>query len=148
MEEKVEIPQHVQKFISTELNLYRSYKTLVAELKKDIADEHNRSRQFDMNGIGGGSGSFGNPIESSVIKITSIEERIRLYEWRVRKVEAGMSVLNPEQIKLVEAKFFGEYSPSNEELIILLGYSSNRNKFYLMLNQVQYQFCLQFGVMP
>lgn len=148
MDERIEIPQHVRKFINIELSMYRSYKTLIAELEKDIADERERSRQFDLNPGIGGSDSFGNPLESSVIKITSLEERKRCYEWRTRKVEASMSVLGPEHIKLMEAKFFSGYAPDNESLIVSLGYSSNRNKFYFLLNQIQYQCCLQFGVMP
>lgn len=147
---RVEIPPYVLKYINTELSMYKTYKAAIEEMLKDIADIKAQSKNYSLNPSGGGGSFGGDPAQDAAIRITVLEEKIRFKEWRTRKVERGLEIFagNADAMNIINQKFFSEADFDNQQVMAAIGLASNRNKYYELLNLIQYKFGVIFGVMP
>lgn len=147
---RVEIPHHVQRYINTELSMYKTYKASVERMLRDVTDIKAQSKSYRYDAIGGGSGYVGDPAQDSAIRIMILEEKIRAQEWRIKNVERGLELFkaNVDAVNIINQKYFSGADFDNQQVMAAIGLASNRNKYYELLNLIQYKFGVIFGVMP
>ena len=140
-----EIPNHVKSYIERELKMCATYQSLIRELKHDLEEISEQYRCINLSTPGGGV-SENTMVEVIAMQRQAIESTIKDLEWRVRKIELGLNLLNDEQRKIVNCRVEGYLT--QEILIDELGYNSNRNKFYEMIYDANYKIGVMLGVMP
>lgn len=131
------------RYVENELYLYRMYKLSLEELKRDLEEISIETGQkpFEVVPIKNGPG---NPVSLMAIRAVVIEEKIKLKSSRIRKIEIGYSLLNPEEKELVDKKYFSGMDYTNEQLIIQ--FQLRRNRFYKLRDGVIYKYALIFGI--
>ena len=141
--EKEKIPDHIFKYVEKELYSYRLYQATVKELQRDLEELLERYPQFRTDKVVARN-EVGDPVGLAAIRAIFIEEKIRWNMERIRKIEAGLKILRPEERELVEKKYFSEVSYTNEELMLQLRLS--RNSFYRRRNEIINKFAMVFNV--
>lgn len=86
----------------------------------------------------------GDPVSLAATRALIIEEKIRWNLNRIRKIEAGLRILRPEEKQLVEKKYFSDAYYTNEQIMLQL--RMNRNSFYRMRNEIVNKFAIVFNV--
>lgn len=142
--EEEKIPEHIFKFIEKELYSYRIYQTALAELKRDLEElaECYPQLQADVISV---RKEPGDPVGLAATRSVIIEEKIKRNLNRIRKIEAGLKVLRPEEKQLVEKKYFSDVYYTNEQIMVQLQMS--RNLFYRIRNEIVYKFAMVFNVL-
>lgn len=143
-EENGQIPNHVFRYVERELYLYRVYKASVEELKWDLEDIMNRSRQFSVDPIPSNRGQS-DTVSLTIVQAAIIENKIQQKLTRIRKIEAGLQILTDEEREIVETKYFSNVDLTNEQIIAQL--NINRNRFYKLRYGIVYKFAMVFGVL-
>ncbi len=87
----------------------------------------------------------GDPVGLAATRSIIIEEKIKRNLNRIRKIEAGLKVLRPEEKQLVETKYFSDEYYTNDQIMIQLQMS--RNSFYRIRNEIVYKFAMIFNVL-
>ena len=142
IEEK--IPEHVFNYIEKELYAYRIYQTALGELEsdlEDLAEQYPQSRTDFFST----RKEPGDPVGLAATRSIIIEEKIKRNLNRIRKIEAGLKVLRPEEKQLVETKYFSDEYYTNDQIMIQLQMS--RNSFYRIRNEIVYKFAMIFNVL-
>lgn len=131
------------KYVENELYLYRMYKLSLEELKRDLEEISIELPQkpFEIVPIRNGPGD---PVSLTAIRTVLIEEKIKQNSSRIRKIEMGYSLLNPEEKELVDKKYFSGIDYTNEQLIIQ--FKLRRNRFYQLRDGVIYKYALVLGI--
>jgi ArpU family phage transcriptional regulator len=142
--EIIKIPEHIFVYVEKELYSYKIYKLAVTELGLDLQDVISQYGQMSTDRIPSHSGP-GDPVNLSVLKSLIIEEKIKQYLSRIRKIEAGINLLSNNEKGIVEKKYFSEGRFSNDQIMMEL--HLNRNSFYKMRDDIVYKFSLIFGVL-
>ena len=147
---RVEIPHHVLKYINTELSMYRVYKAAIEEMEKDIADLKAQSKNYSFNPSVSSGGFGSNPAQDAAIRISVLEEKIKAKKWRTDKVEKVLQLFsgNDDAMNIIRQKYLSEADFNNEQIMAAVGLASNRNRYYELLNRIQYSAGVIFGVMP
>lgn len=86
----------------------------------------------------------GDPVGLAAIRSMIIEGKIKRNLSRIRKIEAGLNLLRPEEKQLVEKKYFSEDYYTNDQIMLQLQMS--RNSFYRIRNEIIYKFAMVFNV--
>lgn len=84
------------------------------------------------------------PVSLAVTRALIIEEKIRWNLNRIRRIEAGLQVLRPEEKEIVEKKYFSDTYYTNEQIMLQLQLS--RNSFYRIRNEIVNKFAMVFNV--
>ena len=138
-----EISNHVKSYIECELKMCATYQALSEELKHDLEEIEEQYRCINLSTLGGGI-SENTMVEVIAMQKEVVESKIKDLEWRVRKIERGLTLLNEEQRKIVNYKVEGYLS--HENIIDELGYG--RKRFYEMLYDIHFKIGVMLGVMP
>lgn len=144
LEENGQIPSHVFRYVEKELYSYRTYKTAVEELEKDLADILHRSKQFSLDPVPSNR-EVKDTVSLAALRAVVIENKLEEKLRRIRKIEAGLKLLSPEEREIVETKYFSNLELTNEEVIIQL--RLNRNRFYKLRYEIVRKFAMVFGVL-
>lgn len=140
--EHKKIPDHVFYFIENELQLYPAYKQALAELEADLEDLINRSAHIPFDEIHMRNGPT-DIINLTVIRSLVIEEKIKAKLSHVRKIEAGLKIMNDEEKLILEKRYFlGLYS--NDQMMDVLHLA--RNKYYKIRDGIIYKYAVVFGL--
>lgn len=142
--EKVKISDHIFKYVEYELYSYRAYKAAISELEQDLKEVITYSSPSPSDFIPSRTGP-GDPVSLTALRTMVIEEKIRDKAWRIRKIEAGLSLLNSDERDLLERKYLCGIEFTNEQIIVQMCY--NRNYFYKLRNDIIYKFAIVFGVL-
>jgi hypothetical protein len=109
-EENIKVPDLIARYVEYELFAYRTYKIAVAELKKDLEDMKNHSRQFEPSLASSKHQTPGGPVSVTALRTIFTEEKLKQHLSRIRKIEAGMQLLSSEVKALVEKNTFPGWS--------------------------------------
>lgn len=139
------IPDHVFHYIENELQLYRTYKRALAELEADLEDLVNRSPQLPFDEVHVRNNSPSDIVNLTVVRSLVIEEKIKEKLSRIRKIEAGLKLVNDEERNIIELKYFSGIEYTNDYIIEELHIS--RKKFYKLRDGIIYKFAIVFGLM-
>lgn len=133
------IPRHIFRYIEGELYDYPiNYKKLIA-LKSDY---YNSTPQGDGSGIRGNSQA--SMTESKVMQILNDREVQRL-ERSVRALEDVIDTLSPDEMKLLNLKYFRN-THTNEGVRLELHIASTRT-YYTLKNNIIRKIAVRYGVM-
>lgn len=116
----------------------------MAELKKDLEELAERYPASRTDGVSV-SKEPGDPVGLTAVRSIIIEDKIRHNLSRIRKIEAGIKLLRPEEKQLVEKKYFSDVYYTNEQIMVQLKMS--RNLFYRTRNEVIYKFAMVFNLL-
>ena len=142
-----DIPSHVKSYIDHELKMKQTYQAMISELKYDLEEVSRQYKGAALKETGGNGYQTNTMVEIAAMQKEVIEGKIRDLEWRMRKIDRGLTLLNGDQLKIVECKMAG-YNLSYERIMNELGYDTNRNKFFEMLYDIQFKLGVMLGVMP
>ena len=131
-------------YIEKELYAYRIYQTALEELRSDLEDLAEQYPQARTDFVSNRK-EPGDPVGLAATRSIIIEEKLKRNLNRIRKIEAGLKVLRPEEKQLVEAKYFSDEYYTNDQIMIQLQMS--RNSFYRIRNEIVYKFALVFNVL-
>lgn len=141
---EVKTPDHICFYIEHELSSYRVYKSAVAQLELDLEDIINLYGQAITDQLPANIAP-GDPVGLSAVRALIIEEKIRYYMSRIRRVESGMEILTNDEKEVLKLKYFSENRYSNEDIIGEL--HINRSYFYKVRQEIVYKFALIFGLL-
>lgn len=140
----LKIPEHVCFYVEKELYSYRAHKLAVAQLELDLEDIINLYGQIPTDQLSS-STDPGDPVSLSALRAFMIEEKIKYYMSRIRRVESGISILTDIEKEILTRKYFSESRYSNEGIFREL--HINRCLFYKVRQDIIHKFSLIFGLL-
>lgn len=140
----LKIPDHVCFYIEQELSAYRVYKLALSQLELDLEDIINLYGQVLTDRLPSNLAP-GDPVSLSALRALIIEEKIKYYTSRIRRIESGIDLLNRDEKEVLTRKYFSENRYSNEDIIGEL--HINRSYFYKVRQDIIYKFALIFGLL-
>lgn len=140
----IRIPEHVCYYVEKELYSYKAHKLAVSQLELDLEDIINLYGQNPTDQLSL-STDPGDPVSLSALRAFMIEEKIKYYMSRIRRVESGISILTNTEKEILTRKYFSESRYSNE--VIYRELHINRCLFYKVRQDMIYKFSLIFGLL-
>lgn len=120
------------RFLEAELSQYPACKTGLAQLAKDLAE------------LAGAADWDGGAPELAAVRLRVLEKNIRERLARLRWIEAGLALLDPDQTALVEARYFRGGEATNQEICDQLGIGKDR--FYELRRRILQSFAALYGL--
>jgi hypothetical protein len=142
-EQENRVPEHIIRYIEDELRLYKTYKSTVSELELDLEDLLERSRQISFESVPNRNGP-GDPVNLTALRSLMIEEKMKQALSRIRKIETGLTILNPEEKNIVESRYLSGVEYTHDQIIIQL--RLNRNRYYKLREEIIQKFAMVFGL--
>jgi len=133
---RIEIPQHVRKYIEAELRMYKAYLSSIRLLDEEIGEIYMEQSKPEVP-----SHSISNGHLTMTLKIESLEEE-RMYKLkRVHKIEEGLKLfpVGSTNRRIIEVKYFSGMDWSVEQIMSQVGIG-RRNSYFDNLSFVQRTF--------
>ena len=127
MNGRIKIPGHIRTFVEGELREYHALLAKARRLKQEKDDIYNRTRQPIGEPVKGSHS--GDPTSSAAIMAEKIDRQIVQSEYRIAKVNAGLSECTAQERELVEIRYLQAYEPTDEEAMAHLRYG-NRGAYF------------------
>jgi hypothetical protein len=143
-EKTVRVPEHVCFYVEQELSSYPIYKAAIAQLELDLEDVINQYGQVATDRLSSRSDP-GDPVNLSALRSLMIEEKIKYYMSRIRRVESGICLLTDAEKEIATRKYFSEDRYSNDEIIE--EFHLNRCTFYKIRQDIIFKFSMIFGLL-
>lgn len=138
------VPEHVCFYVEQELSAYRTYQEAVAQLELDLGDIINQYGQVPADAISSRTGP-GDPVNLSALRALMIEEKIKYYQSRLRRIESGINLLSKFEKEIATRRYFGREYSSNEEII--QEFHLNRHYYYRVRQGIIGKFAVLFGIL-
>ncbi len=138
------IPEHACFYVEQELSAYNAYKLALAQLEQDLEDVINQYGQVPTDALSSRNGP-GDPVNLSALRAVMIEEKIKYYQTRIRRIESGISTLSEFEKEIATQKYFIQNCFSNEEIIE--EFHLNRHYYYRIRQGIIFKFALIFGIL-
>ncbi len=138
------IPEHACFYVEQELSAYNAYRLALAHLEQDLEDVINQYGQVPTDAFSSRNGP-GDPVNLSALRALMIEEKIKYYQTRVRRIESGIGSLSEFEKDIATRRYLNENCSSNEEIIEEL--HLNRNYYYKVRQDIMFKVALVFGIL-
>jgi hypothetical protein len=143
-EKTIRVPEHVCFYVEQELSSYPIYKVAIAQLEMDLEDLINQYGQVETDRLSSHNDP-GDPVKLSALRSLMIEEKIRYYMSRIRRIESGICLLTDAEKKIASRKYFSEDRYSIDEIIE--EFHLSRCNFYRIRQDIIFKFSTIFGLL-
>jgi hypothetical protein len=144
LEQNDKIPEHIFRYVENELQLYKTYKLTINELELDLEDLLERSRQISFDLAPNHNGP-GDSVNLTVLRSLMLEERMKQLLSRIRKIETGFKLLNPEEKSIVESRYLSGMEFTHDQIINQL--RLNRNRYFKLREGIIHKYAVVFGLL-
>ena len=138
------VPEHACFYVEQELSSYPIYKLALAQLELDLEDIINQYGQVPTDAVTSHTGP-GDPVNMSALRALIIEEKIKYYLSRIRRIDSGLNLLTEKEKKIANRKYFTQEGNSIEEVIE--EFELSRCYFYKIRQEIIYKFAMIFGIL-
>ena len=143
-EMEIKVPEHACFYVEQELSAYNAYKLAFAQLEQELEDVINQYGQVPTDALSSRNGP-GDPVNLSALRAVMIEEKIKYYQTRIRRIESGIGLLSEFEKEIATRRYFIQNCFSNEEIIEEL--HLNRHYYYRIRQGIVFKFALIFGIL-
>lgn len=141
---EIKVPEHTCFYVEQELMSYPMYKMALAQLEIDLEDIINQYGQVPTDAVTSHTGP-GDPVNLSALRSLIIEEKIKHYLGRIRRIESGLNSLTENEKKITIRKYFTKEGNSIEN--IMEEFNLSRCYFYRIRQEIIYKFAMIFGIL-
>ncbi len=140
----IKVPEHACFYVEQELSAYNAYKLALAHLEQDLEDVINQYGQVPTDALSSRNGP-GDPVNLSALRALMIEEKIKYYQSRLRRIESGINLLTEVEKKIASRRYFSQECYSNDDIIE--EFHINRHYYYDVRQDIIFKFALVFGIL-
>ncbi len=121
------LPRAVVKAVEWELRHLEVYRKTAQLLREELVELR------ECFGVQAGAGpkvqtGLVDRVGRQAVKLVDLEDKLRVYELKLRALDAGVAVLGVEERALVELRYFHPLEYNHEQTMTQLGW--NRNRYY------------------
>ena len=123
---KAQVPARLLEYIEGELEMYPAYQAALEGLRREQA------RVAADTGV------------TARVRMSALEDKLELNRLRLRRIEVGLGVLDPEEAELVRLRYCNGGETTNEQVMREL--AMNRKRFYQLRGQALAKLAGMFGM--